>query len=370
MYSQETLYSIALRRCPLVGDIIFRKLVQKAGSAEEVWKLSKSGLRKITGIGSRISAEIGKDEHLNFAEKELAFCEKNNISILLRSQENYPVLLRECSDAPSILYVKGNLPTDLQAVSIVGTRNITSYGKKFVEDLLSAFPENTTATISGLALGVDSEVHEKSLQKSIKTVAVLAHGFHTLYPAKNRRLADHILSEGGALITEFNSSQKPDRENFIQRNRVIAGLSQATIIVETAFGGGSISTATFANMYNREVFALPGKIDDRYSQGCNMLISQNKAATISTIKDLILNLGLTEPKEKTGELFPFSEQKLQLPESQNIILNCIIKTPGISLDELSTDLELSTGQLMAELLQLELAGYIRTLSGRQFLANV
>ncbi len=370
MYSEEALYSIALRRCPLIGDVIFRKLVQKAGSAEEVWKLSKSGLTNIQGIGKRISQEIGNDDHLRFAEKELKFCEKNNIKILLRNQNELPPLLRECDDAPSILYLKGNLDSSISPLSIVGTRNITAYGKKFVQDFLENLPSRRMMTISGLALGADSEVHAKSLDNTIKTVAVLAHGFHTLYPAKNRNLSEQILENGGALVTEFNSSQKPDRENFIQRNRIIAGFSPATIIVETAFGGGSVSTATFANMYNREVFALPGKITDRYSQGCNMLIAQNKAATISTIKDLIEQLGLNDNIEKTGQLFPKSEIKINLPENQQTIYDEILKNPNISLDQLVENLDLSTSKILPVLLELELSGYIKSLSGRQFLANL
>lgn len=367
MFSEEHLYSIALRKCAFVGDSNFKKLVENAGSAEEVWKTPKLKLQKINGIGQKISAEIGEKSILDFAEKELKFCEKNGINIRLRHKSELPDLLSECDDPPSVLYEKGKFPDQLNAVSIVGTRNCTAYGKHFIEDLLEELKNHGIVTISGLALGADAEVHEKSLQKNIATVGVLAHGFHTFYPSKNKLLSERILENDGALFTEFNTSQKPDRENFIQRNRIIAGLSSATILVESAFGGGSISTVTFANGYNRDVYALPGKITDKYSQGCNQMIAHHKAFTISTIKDLVENLGFNKPKESTGELFPTSEIKLQLTEKQELIYNFIKQNPYITLDELSDLSEFATYKILPLILELELSGHIKTFSGRQFL---
>lgn len=368
MRSEETLYAIALRHCPLIGDVIFRKLVGEVGSAKEVYKLSKSGLQDIFGIGKRISVEIGNPEHLKFAEKEIAFCEKNNIKINLRHLGDLPALLNECEDAPAVLYQKGNFDASKKSVSIVGTRNLSTYGKQFIHDFLNAAKSDKIITVSGLALGADAEVHEVSIHNNIPTVAVLAHGFHTLYPSRNRKLSQKILEENGVLFTEFNSSQKPDRENFIQRNRVIAGLAPSTIVVETAFGGGSISTATFANNYNREVYALPGRIDEKYSQGCNQLIYQNKAAVISTISSLIEQLGFRNDTEKTGELFPISEMKILLPEHQQNILNTLDKKIPLSLDEISQKLEIPTFKILPDLLQLEILGCIKALSGRQYLS--
>ncbi|MDR2206439.1 MAG: DNA-processing protein DprA [Flavobacteriaceae bacterium] len=368
MFSEEHLYSIALRKCNLVGDINFSKLVRALGSAEKVWKSSKKELAKISGIGTRIVREIGGEDLLKFAENELKFCEKHNIKINLRHLGELPKLLNECDDAPAILYQKGEIDETGKAVSVVGTRNITGYGKEFIRDFFSEIKEKNIVSISGLALGADTEVHEQSLKNEISTVAVLAHGFHTLYPSKNKKLSEKILENGGALLTEFNSSQKPDRENFIQRNRIVAGISQASIIVETAFGGGSVSTATFANIYNRDVFALPGKISDKYSQGCNLLIYQNKAATISTMKDLMRDLGISEPESKVGDLFPKSEIKIQLSENQELIYNVILKNPNISLDEIAEKLETPAYKILPVLLELELLGKLKTFSGKQFLA--
>ena len=367
MRSEETLYAIALRHCPLIGDVIFRKLVAEVGSAKEVWELSKSGLQNIFGIGKKIAVEIGKSDHLKFAEKEIAFCEKNAIHINLRHLGELPTLLNECEDAPAILYQKGNFDPGKKAVSMVGTRNLSAYGKQFIQDFLAAVKNENLITISGLALGADAEVHEASIQNNLPTVAVLAHGFHTLYPAKNRKLSQKILENNGVLFTEFNSSQKPDRENFIQRNRVIAGLSPATIVVETAFGGGSISTATFANNYNREVYALPGRMAEKYSQGCNQLIHQNKAAIISTISTLIEQLGFLKENETVGQLFPSSELIVLLPEHQQQILNILDRKIPLSLDEISQKLEIPTYKILPDLLQLEILGCIRSLSGRQYL---
>ena len=369
MFSEETLYSVALRHCPLIGDMIFRKLVSEIGSAKEVWEISKSGLKNIYGIGRKISLEIGNPHHLKFAEEELDFCEKNNIKINLRHLGDLPYHLNECEDAPAILYQKGSYDPARQPLSIVGTRNITPYGKMFVQDFLEEIKTKKVITVSGLALGVDTEVHEVSLQKNIPTAAVLAHGFHTLYPGKNRKLSERILEQNGVLFTEFNSRQKPDRENFIQRNRVIAGLSPATIVVETAFGGGSISTATFANNYNREVYALPGKITDKYSQGCNQLIFQNKAAAISTLSSLAEQLGFHKESEKTGELFPSSEIRIQLPEIQQTLLKALDKNTPLSLDDISIKMQIPSYKILPDLLQLEISGYIKALSGRQYLAN-
>jgi DNA processing protein len=368
MYSEEHLYSIALRECNLIGDINFYKLVRTFGSAKNAWQQTRKEYKKIDGLGYKMVADIGNPDHLKFAENELTFCEKNNIHINLRHHDELPKLLNECYDAPAILYQKGSFDDHQQKVSIVGTRNMTSYGSQFLHDFFEETQSCNFASVSGLALGIDKEVHERSLQKHIPTIAVLAHGFHTIYPSKNRKLSEKIIEEKGTLFTEFNSSRKPDRENFIQRNRIVAGLSPATIVVETAFGGGSISTATFANQYNREVFALPGKITDKQSQGCNHLIFQHKAAAISTMKDLIENLGIKKPKAKMKELFSHSEINIQFSESQQLIFDIIAGSPKISLDEIIEKTDLSSHKILPIILELELLGRVKSLSGRQFLA--
>ncbi|MDR6404920.1 MULTISPECIES: DNA-processing protein DprA [Chryseobacterium] len=368
MYSEEHLYAIALRECNLIGDISFHKLVRIFGSAKNVWENAPKEYKKLDGIGKKMVSDMGNPEHLKFAEKELIFCEKNNIKINLRHFQELPQLLNECDDAPAILYQKGSFDDSMQKLSIVGTRNMTSYGKQFIHDFFEETQAFDYISVSGLALGVDKEVHEQSIHFQTPTVAVLAHGFHLLYPAKNRNLSEKILEEGGALLTEFNSSRKPDRENFIQRNRIVAGISPSTIVVETAFGGGSISTTTFANGYNREVFALPGKITDKQSQGCNHLIFQNKATAISTIKNLIDFLEFNKPKEKIEELFPADEVTIQMTENQELIFRLIFNNPQISLDSLVEKSDLSSHKILPVILELELLGKLKSFSGRQFIA--
>ncbi|NIF05684.1 DNA-protecting protein DprA [Chryseobacterium sp. Tr-659] len=368
MNSEEYFYAIALRECSQIGDINFHKLVRTFGSAQEAWKRSKKEYRKLEGIGLKTVSDIGNDEHLKFAEKELKFCEKNNIQIRLRYLNEIPSLLQECPDAPAILYQKGTFNDSLQKVSLVGTRNMTPYGKQFIENFFEALQSSIFVSVSGLALGVDKEVHEQSIHYQKPTAAVLAHGFQFLYPSKNKRLSEKILQEGGALLTEFSSSRKPDRENFIQRNRIVAGISPSTIVVETGFGGGSVSTASFANDYNREVFALPGKITDPSSQGCNQLIFHNKATAISAIKDMISLLGFNPAKEKIEELFPHSETTPQLTENQRIIHQSIKENPQISLDDLSQKIDISSHKILPIILELELLGKVKSFSGRQFIA--
>lgn len=368
MISEEYLYAVALRECSQIGDINFYKLVRAFGSAEEAWKRSKKEYKKLEGMGSKTVSDIGNKEHLDFAEKELKFCEKNNIQIKLRHLKEISQHLHECQDAPAIVYQKGKLDDSLHKVSIVGTRNMTTYGRQFIHDFFEATRSAPFLSVSGLALGVDKEVHEQSIHYRKPTVAVLAHGFQFLYPANNRKLSEKILQEGGVLLTEFSSTRKPDRENFIQRNRIVAGISPSTIVVETGFGGGSVSTATFANDYNRDVFALPGKITDAYSQGCNQLIFHHKATAISTLKDLINLLGLNDPPEKIEELFPYSESVIQLTDIQQTIYQYIKENPQISLDDLSLEIEISSHKILPIILELELLGKVKSFSGRQFIA--
>lgn len=363
-HQQEALYSIALRKSVGVGDITFQKLIEEFGSAERVWLDAPKILKNINKFNKNVSSEIGNEHHLDFAKKELDFCEKHNIKILLRHFEELPYYLNSCDDAPAILYQKGNIPDTPKPISIVGTREITAYGRNFVKHLLSEINNFNAITIRGLAYGVDTETHEQSLQNNIPTIAVLAHGLHMLYPSKNKRLSEQILEQNGALLTEFNSSQKPDREHFLQRNRIVAGLSQSLIIVETAFGGGSISTATYANNYNRDVYALPGKITDKYSQGCNHLIFQNKAMAISSIKELVKLLGFNTPKTNIGELFPTKTPDLS--EQQKPIYQCIKNNHKITLDDLSEKMKISTFELLPILLEMEILGVIQSFSGRQF----
>lgn len=366
MFTEEHLYAVALRKCQRIGDILYLKLVDYFGSAKTAWENGKKEFGEVSGVGLKTVEDIGSPEILKFAENELELCVKNNIRILLVNGSGYPALLKECDDAPAVLYQKGSLNELSTTISIVGTRNMTSYGKSFISEFLQQLSVQQVTTVSGLALGVDAEVHSKSLDYGIPTVAVLGHGLNTVYPSKNRVLLEKILDNGGTVFSEFNFNQKPEREYFIQRNRIIAGLSASTVVVESAYGGGSMSTATFANIYNRNVYALPGRITDKHSQGCNLLIFQNKASAFPNVNQLVEDLGLDgkKPESKTGELFP--EVLPELPEEQAFIYKIIEKTPNISLDELSVQTDLPTFKLLPVLLELEINGFLKSFSGRQF----
>lgn len=366
MNLEESMYSIALRACPLVGDINFMKIISATGSAKESWLISKSTLKEIEGIGPQITKGIGEDRYLKFAEEEINFCNKNNIKIRLRHLNQLPHLLSECSDAPAILYQKGDFDESHKMISIVGTRKMTTYGRKFVEELAEQLKNKNVLVVSGLALGTDGCAHREALKNDIPTLGVLAHGLHLLYPPEHRSLAKEMLDKQGALLTEFNSSHKPDKEHFLQRNRIIAGLSEVIVVVESAFGGGSMSTANYANQYNREVFALQGKISDRYSQGCNLLIFQNKARIISSIQNIIEELGEIKTK-KQGQLF--APEEIELEENIKPIYQLVEEHSPISLDEISERLGILPFKLLPVLLDLELRGYVKALSGRRYAVN-
>lgn len=367
MNDGEILYSIALRHCPGIGDSSFRRLVGQLGSAENIWKTSKRELMEISGIGQKTVQDIGRTAHLDFARREMDFCQKQGITVLLRHLKDYPELLDEAEDAPAVLYLKGTLPKNGAWLSIVGTRNATTYGKNFIANFLQEIPNrNALCTVSGLALGTDAEAHLHSLKNNIKTVGVLAHGFHTFYPPKNKKLAEEMLANGGALLTEFNSTQKPDRENFIQRNRIVAALSPATIVVETAYGGGSISTANFALNYNRDIYALPGRIWDKYSQGCNALIAQNKAAAIVSIPQLIEELDLGQKNQPAATLFAPAETRAPLTPSQQMILEKLKGKVHLTLDDLALEMDVPSYALQGDLLEMELNEWVRCNSGRQY----
>jgi DNA processing protein len=364
MLQDEILYSIALRATPNIGDINFMKLIDAAGSAKEAWLLSKKLLKEIPGFGSKIIKNIGNDEFLKFAENELIFCEKNNIKIKLRHQNQLPKLLSQCDDAPAILYQKGDFDDNLIPISIVGTRNMTNYGREFVEEFITSIKNKNILIVSGLALGTDGQAHAEALKNNIPTVGVLAHGLHLIYPSQHRKLAQEMIENGGAIISEFNSTDKPDREHFLQRNRIVAGFSSITIVVETAFGGGSMSTVSYANGYNREVYALPGKISDKYSQGCNLIISQNKARIISKFQDILDDLGIDKESVRIPSLF--ETKTIKLNKEAQPIYDCIAENIQISLDDLSEKLEIPPFKLLPILLDLELKSYIKALSGKQY----
>lgn len=367
--TDKLIYQIGLTMINGVGDILARHLLQTLGDAEAVFAEKRQLLERVPGIGSTIAAEIKRPEVLLRAEKELAFIEKNNISCFFLTDTDYPARLRECPDAPVLFYFKGNANLDAaRIISIVGTRNATDYGRELTEsllkDLAGSIPD--LLVVSGLAYGIDICAHRSALRNQLPTVAVLAHGLDRIYPATHRSTAVEMLQSGG-LLTDFPSGTDPDRPNFLCRNRIIAGLSDCTIVVESAEKGGSLVTADIAFSYGRDVYSFPGRVNDSRSKGCNTLIRQNKAALITSADDLLAALCWDVQPSATPvqtELF-FSDTDSSASE-QNPVLAVMKKQKEVHINDLALLLDMPVQQLSTLLFELEINGKIKALPGNLY----
>ena len=363
MVLDELKYQIAISLIPGIGNVLAKKLISYTGSIEAVFREKKRNLTKIPGIGEYLAQRIISQDVLSLAESEIDFIEKNHVHTYFYLDENYPVRLKQCEDAPVIFYLKGEVNLDAgKILSIVGTRNATHYGRETCEDIIHDLAENHPELIivSGLAYGIDIAAHRSALKNRIKTVAILAHGLKYLYPPTHLNTAKEIVSQG-ALLTDFLSSDKPEPNNFIKRNRIIAGCADGTLVVESGIEGGALITADIANSYNREVMAIPGRLDDKFSSGCNTLIKSNKAVLIETARDIEYVLGWDTPKNDRGvqaELFPL------LSPEEELLFDIIRNTGRISVDELSTKAGFPSQKTSALLLNLEFANHIKSLPGK------
>lgn len=364
--TDKLIYQIGLTMINGVGDILARHLLQTLGDAEAVFAEKQQLLGRIPGIGSHLAAEIKHSEILQRAEKELAFIEKNNISCYYLTDAAYPARLRECPDAPILFYFKGNTNLDAsRVISVVGTRNATEYGRglteSLIKDLAEAIPN--LLVVSGLAYGIDICAHRSALHNQLPTVAVLAHGLDRIYPSSHRNTAVEMLESGG-LLTDFPSGTEPDRPNFLRRNRIVAGMSDCTIVVESAEKGGSLVTADIAFSYGRDVYSFPGRVGDSHSKGCNNLIRQNKAGLITSADDLLSalcwDIQATATPAQT-ELF-FADTDVSVPE-QNPVLAIMRTRNEIHINELALVLEMPVHQLSTLLFELEINGKIKALPG-------
>lgn len=368
--ADERLYQIGLTMINGVGDILSRQLLQALGSAEAVFSEKSKTLEKIPGIGKTISSEIKNADVLKRAENELAFIEKNNIETYFYTDEKYPKRLKQCADSPLLFYFKGNAnPDALKCISIVGTRNITEYGNslitEFIKDLSKEIPD--LLVVSGLAYGVDIKAHRESLRNSLPTIAVLAHGLDRIYPPTHRQTAVDMLSAGG-LLTDFPSGTNPDRPNFVKRNRIVAGLSDATIVVESAIKGGSLITADIAFSYSRDVFAFPGRISDMHSAGCNKIIQENKAAMITNASDFIAAMNWQPATNKRPDAVQksFAFTDCDLSHSEAVLIKIIEGKKDIHINQLARESEFSVQDLTVLLFELEMKGCIQTLPGNTY----
>lgn len=358
------LHQIALTKINGVGPIVARNLLSYCGSAESVFSTSKKQMSKIPLIGDTIARSIADNDALAHAEAELRFIEKHDINVLFWGEPDYPKRLKNCYDAPLLLYYKGNANLNTaRIVSIVGTRNATSYGKSVCQELVRALKPYGVLVVSGLAHGIDSHAHRNAVTHGLPTVGVMGHGLDRIYPAANRDLAAKMLDNGG-LLTEFPSGTNPDRQNFPMRNRIIAGLADVTIVVEAAFKGGALITAEIANNYNRDVCAFPGGIFQEFSAGCNYLIKTHRAHLINGMKDLqyLMNWPVLEEKPAAKQL----ELHVSLDASEKKVFDIIAQVDKIAIDDLSLQLDWTQSKLAITLLQMEMKGVIIALPGKVY----
>jgi len=346
-----------------VGVRSTRKLINHFGSAREVFHLGARDLLQVQGMRMPQAQAIRNFGEFEQVEKELKFAEKNGIRVLSFQDRDYPKRLTHCFDAPVVLFKKGD--ADLNAtrmVSVVGTRDITDYGRKVTRDLIKSFVPYNITVVSGLARGVDVEAHSACLEFNLPTIAVLGHGLDRVYPAGNTREARRIAKEG-ALLTEFFTGTLPDRENFPKRNRIVAGMTDATIVIESGFSGGSIITADLANSYNRDVFAIPGGIFDERSSGCNRLIKTNRAALLESVKDLENIMGWKareEPKHVQRKIF------VELSSEEEKLVNLLNANGKQQIDEISLQTQIPMSTVMVHLLNLEMNGLVKALPGKVY----
>ncbi len=361
------LYKIAISLIPGIGCVNAKTVIAYCGSAEQVFREKENVLRQIPGIGSILAKNIIQSEVLKKAESEVDFVGKNGLSALFYLDRDYPDRLRSCNDAPVVLFVKGKPDLNIaKVISVVGTRKATDYGKHCVDQFISALAERgyPVLIVSGLAYGIDIHAHRAALKYGIPTVGVLAHGLETVYPGLHMASAREMVEHQGGLVTDFLSNTVIDQKNFIRRNRIIAGLADATIVVESARKGGALITAEIANSYNRDVFAFPGRIGDLYSEGCHFLIKSNRAALMEGVDDLeyVMNWkkGKSQPDAVQPRLFA------DLSPEQQIIVDLLGKEGGMAIDMICIKTGLPMSHVSPVLLELEFSGLVKGLPGKVF----
>lgn len=360
----ELLYQLALTLVPNVGDVQAKVLLQHLGDASSIFKAKQATLEKIEGIGTVRARSVKEFNDFHLAEAEIKFIEKYKIKTFFLTDKEYPQRLLNCYDSPTLLFYKGN--ADLNAskiVGIVGTRNNTDYGKQFTEKLVEDLSAQQILIVSGLAFGIDAFAHKAAIKNNLPTVGVVGHGLDKIYPAANTALAKDMLKHDGGLLSEFFSGTKPDKHNFPLRNRIVAGLCDATLVVETHIKGGSMITAKLADAYNRDVFAVPGRTTDTKSSGCNYLIKNNKAILLTDAGELLEVMGWTEKKlkpKKQKELF------IELSADEKTIVQILQEKEAIPIDEINLRSGLSSSAVAAAILNLELQGVVGSMPGKMY----
>lgn len=365
MNNDERICSIALTLCPGIGHIGAKRLIDGMGSAAEVFRRREELVVAMPGVNPSVIAALNSPAAFLRAEREMEFVEKNRLTCLTLKDEAYPSRLRECEDAPVVLFFKGNTDFNrLHVVSMVGTRRATEYGKQFCTDFLrdlSALCPNVLV-VSGLAYGIDIHAHRAALAHNLSTVGVLAHGLDRIYPYVHRKTAIDMLAKGG-LLTEFLTETNPDKHNFVSRNRIVAGMCDATIVVESASKGGSLITAELAEGYHRDCFAVPGRINDASSVGCNRLIADNKAALMLGAEDFVKTMGWADvvpsakPEGIQRNLFP------ELTEEEERIVRILTSQGDLHINALVVEADVPVNRMSSLLFELEMKGVVKAMVG-------
>ncbi len=360
----DLLYQLALGLVPHIGLVHAKTLAEHFGTAAAIFKARPSQLEKIEGIGTVRAAAIHQFKGFEEAEKEIAFIEKYKIRPLFLSDPDYPQRLLHCYDAPTLLFYRGEANLNAaRVIAIIGTRSNTDYGKYITEKLVRELTEKEVLIVSGLAFGIDALAHKAAIRNKLPTVGVLGHGLDTIYPSLHTQLARDMIKQGGGLLTEFSSNTKPDKHNFPARNRIVAGMSDATIVVETGIKGGSMITAELANSYNKDVFAWPGKVTDPKSAGCNYLIRSNKAMLLTDTQELVDLMGWADIHRKAPaqqDLF------LELGADEQKLAHIIAQNETVHIDELNMHSGLSSSTIAAAILNMELQGLVQCLPGKRY----
>ena len=361
----ELLNQLALTLVPNIGDVQAKILINHFGDASSIFKAKKSSLEKIEGIGEVRAKSIKEFNDFHLAEHEIKFIEKYKIKTLFLTDGDYPKRLLNCYDSPTLLFYKGSADLNgSKVVSIVGTRSNTDYGKQFTEKLVKDLSQQNMVIVSGLAHGIDGIAHKAALKNGLPTIGVVGHGLDKVYPSENTGLAKEMIKDGGGMLSEFFSGTKPDKHNFPLRNRIVAGLSDATVVVETNIKGGSMITAKLADAYNRDVFAVPGRSIDKASSGCNHLIKYNKAILLTDADELLDVLGWKEKKKE--KVKQQKELFIELSSEEKQIVQLLQEKEMVHVDEINLRSGLTSSAAAAAILNLELQNVVASLPGKMY----
>lgn len=362
--TNDLLYQVALTLVPNIGDVHAKALVNYYGDAATVFKAKRKDLENMDGIGAIRANSIKAFTDFDSTEAEVRFIEQYKITPLFITDKNYPQRLLNCYDSPLLLFYRGNADLNhSKIVSIVGTRNHSEYGRATCEKLVDELSHSNVLVVSGLAFGIDTIAHKAALKNNLSTVGVLAHGLDRIYPPPNKTLAKQLVEQGG-LLTEFMSNTNPDKQNFPKRNRIVAGMCDALVVIESGKKGGSLITAELANSYNKDVFAIPGRTTDAKSEGCNYLVKSNKALLISSAADLLDIMNWSDHKKAT----PKKQRELfiEFTPDEKMVIDILQQQEQVQIDQLYFKSGLSSSAVAAALLMLEMQGIITSLPGKVY----